>query len=62
MDNYITSFRLLNQLGVSNIRATGVINRNRSCEYTITGDKQLQKKGTWPLWIAHIKQKNCNFD
>ena len=26
---------------------------------TICGDKPLQKKGTWPLWIAHIKEKKA---
>ena len=28
-DNYFTSFRLFTHLGVSNIRATGVLNKNR---------------------------------
>ena len=49
MDNYFTSFRLLIILGVNNIRATSLLNKYRSCKCTIIGDKQLQKKGTWPL-------------
>ena len=44
MDNYFTSFRLLTHLWVNNIRATGVLNKNRTRKCTITGDKQLQKK------------------
>ena len=41
MDNYSKSFRLLTRLGVSNIRATGVLNKNRLRKCTIIGDKQL---------------------
>ena len=37
------------QLGVNNIRATGVLNKSRLHKCTIIGDKQLQKKGTWAL-------------
>ena len=44
MDNYFTSFRLLTHLGVNNIRATGVLNKNRLRKCTIIGDKQLQNK------------------
>ena len=44
MDNYFTSFCLLTHLGVNNIRATGVLNKNRLHKSTITGDKHLQKK------------------
>ena len=44
MDNYFTSFCLLTHLGVNNIRARGVFNKNRLRKYTIIGDKQLQKK------------------
>ena len=29
MDNYFTSLRLFTHLGVNNIRATGVLNKNR---------------------------------
>ena len=57
MDNYFTSFRLVTLLGVNNIRATRVLNKNRLRKCTIIGDKQLHKKGTSPLLIAHIKQK-----
>ena len=49
MYNYFTSFRLLTHLGVNNIRATRVLNKNRLRKCTIIGEKQLQKKGTWPL-------------
>ena len=44
MDNYFTSFRLLNQLGVNNTRATRLLNKNRLRKCTIIGDKQPQKK------------------
>ena len=46
IDNYFTFFCLLTHLGVNNIRATRVLNKNtlslRKC--TITGDKQLPEK------------------
>ena len=58
MDNYFTSFCLLTHLGVNNIRAIGVLSKNRLHKCTIIGDKQLQKKGTWPLWTAYIKQRS----
>ena len=58
MENYFTSFRLLTHLGVNNIRATRVLNKNRLHKCTITGDKHLQKKGMWPLRTAHTKQKS----
>ena len=44
MDNYFTSFHLLTHLGVNNIRAIRVLNKNRLRKSTIIGDKQLQKK------------------
>ena len=44
MDNYFTSFRLITHLGVNNIRATRVLNKNRLRKCTIIGNKQLQKK------------------
>ena len=44
MDNYFTSFRLLTHLGVNNMRATRVLNKNRLRKCTIIGHKQLQKK------------------
>ena len=44
MDNYFTSFCLLTHLGVNNIRATRVLNKNRLRRCTVIGDKQLQKK------------------
>ena len=57
VDNYFTCFRLLTHLGVNNFRATVVLNKKRLWKCTIIGDKQLQKKWTWPFWTAHIKQK-----
>ena len=63
MSNYFTSICLLTHLGVNNIWATGVLNKNRLHKCTIVGKKQPQKKGMWSLWTAHIKQKKqCNFD
>ena len=44
IDNFFTSFRLHTHLGVTNIRAIGVHNKNKLRKCTITGDKQLQKK------------------
>ena len=44
MNNYVTCFRLFTHLGVNNIWATGVLNKNRLRKCTIVGDKQLQKK------------------
>ena len=44
MDNYLTDFCLLTHLGVNNITATGVLNKNSLRECTIIRDKQLQKK------------------
>ena len=60
IDKYFTSFRLFTDLGVNNVRATRVLNKNRLRKCTIIADKQLQKKKkrTWPLWTAHIKQKS----
>ena len=58
MDKYFTSFCLLTHVGVNNIRARGALNKKRLHKSTITGDKQLPKKRTRPLWTAHIKQKS----
>ena len=44
MDNSFTSFLLLTHLGVNNIHATAVLNKNRLPK--CTGDKKLQKR--WP--------------
>ena len=49
MNNYFTSFRLLTHIGVNNIRAARVLNKNRLRKCTINGEKHLQKKGTLPL-------------
>ena len=61
IDKYFTSFRLFTHLGVNNVRATRVLNKNRLRKCTIIADKQRKKKKkkrTWPLWTAHIKQKS----
>ena len=44
MYNYFTLFRLLTHLGVNNIQATSVLNKNRFRKSTIIGGKQVQKK------------------
>ena len=46
MNNDLTSFHfgLLYHLGVSNIRATGEVNKNGLRKSTIIGYKQLQEK------------------
>ena len=44
MDNYFISFHLLTHLGVNNIQAIRVLNKNRLRKWTIIGNKQLQKK------------------
>ena len=49
IDNYFTSFRLHTHVGVNNIRATRVLNKNRLPKCFLNGDKELRKKGTWPL-------------
>ena len=54
-DDYFTSFHLLTHLGVNNIRATRVLNKNRLCKCTIIGDKQLQKKER-----GHFKQRTSS--
>ena len=58
MDNYFTSFRLLTHLGVNNIRATRVLNKNSLRKVTIIGDKLLQKKrNVGTLKSAHQAKK-----
>ena len=44
IDKYFTSFRLFTHLGVNNVRATRVLNKNSLRKCTIIADKQLQKK------------------
>ena len=44
MENYFAFFRLLSYLGVNDIRAIGVLNKNRLRKCINIGDKQLQKK------------------
>ena len=44
MDDYFTFFRLLTHLGVNNLWATRVLNKNSLHKCTIIGDEQLQKK------------------
>ena len=63
VDNYFTSFRLfacLPTLELANIRARGVLNKNRLHKYTIIMEKQLQKRNVISLnRAAHIKEKHC---
>ena len=44
MDNCFTSFRLFTHVGVNNIQATAVLNKNRLHKRTISSDKHLRKK------------------
>ena len=44
MDNYFSTRHLLTHLGVSNIRGTVVLTKNRVRKSTIIGEKQLQTK------------------
>ena len=62
-DNYFTSFCLFTRLGVNNIRATRLLNKNKLPKCTIIGDKQLQKKRkVATLNRVHEAKKQCNFD
>ena len=54
MDNYFTSFRLLTYLGVNNIRATRVLNKNTLRRCTITGHKQLQERKRFLFFTVMI--------
>ena len=62
MDNYFTSFSLLTNLGVNNIRTTGALNKNGLRKCTIIGDKQLKKKerGHFEQSSAHQAKKQRN--
>ena len=62
MDNCFTSFCLLTHLGVNNIRATGVLNKNRLRKCTSIGGKELQKKEHDHIEqrSAHLAKKQCN--
>ena len=63
MDNYFTSFRLLTHLGVNNIRAAGVLNKNMICKCTFIGNKELLKKERGHFeQRTSSKKKLCNFD
>ena len=44
MDNCFTSFRLFTHVGVNNIQATAVLNKNRLHKRTISSDKHQRKK------------------
>ena len=59
MDSYFTTFRLLTHLGVNNIQATRVLDKNRLCKETILGDKQPQRNVAI-LNSAHQAKKQCN--
>ena len=62
MNNYLTFFRLPTHLGVSNIQATGVLNKNSLLKCTAIRDKQLQTKerGHFEQRSAHQAKKQCN--
>ena len=62
-DNYFTSFGLLTHLGVNNIRAAGVLNKNGLGKCTVIGGKQLQNEwNVTTLNSAHQAKKQCNYD
>ena len=61
IDNYLTFFRLITHLGINNIRATCVLNKNMLRK--ITGDKLLRKKrSVSTLNSAHQAKKQRNRD
>ena len=62
MDNYFTFACLLTHLGLNNIRATRVLNKNSLRKRTFTGDKQLQKKERGHFEHRTSSKKQCNFD
>ena len=63
MENYFAFFRLLSYLGVNDIRAIAVLNKNRLRKCINTGDKRLQKKkNVATLNNVHQDKKQCNFD
>ena len=59
MDNYFTSFCLLIHLGVTNIRATGVLNKNRLRKCT-NGQTVAKKWNAVTLNSSVCLQKACN--
>ena len=61
MDNYFTYFRLITHLGVNNIRATGVLNKNYANALSL-GTNSLKKRSVATLNSAHQTKKKCNFD
>ena len=54
VENYFTSFRRFTRLRVNNIRATGVLDKNR-LRKCIIGDKQLQKRES-----GHFEQRSSS--
>ena len=63
MNNYFTSFSLPTLLGVNNIWATRVLNKNKLRECNIIGDKNLRKKwNVATLNSTNQAKKQCNFD
>ena len=57
MDELLTSFCLFTRLGINNIRVTRVLNKNSLHNALSSGRKSCEKKFTWSLCIARIKQK-----
>ena len=61
LDNYFISLCLLTNLGVNNIRAAYKLNKNRLCNCTIIGDKQLKKRHGANLNYAHQAEKQFEY-
>ena len=57
MNNYFTSFRLLTHLGVNNIWAIGVFNKNRLRKCTSVGTNSRKKRNVATLYRAHQAKK-----
>ena len=58
VNNCFKPFCLLSHLGVNNIQATGMLNKNYLRKWTIIWDKQLLKE-TWPL-EQRASSKKCS--
>ena len=62
VDNYFTPFRLLTHLGVNNIRATGVLDKNRLQNALALETNSCKKKERvhFEQRSAHLAKKQCN--
>ena len=61
MDNYFTSFRLLTNLGVNNMRATRVLNKNSYANALSLDISSCKKRNVTTLNSAYQAKKQCNF-